>query len=398
MAEPFESVVRNPLDYSFDSAGNGAFAQQIVKEIEGHSNILLDATYMATSEDSRHRGKRDTEELRKTSVTVASDEGDVFSDSGHTSEYETEIGSIADGCKYNSIQERNAHDSDVATLKRIDISNKIAGLNDHDAFLTVYGNSANVDDSWANVDPKGWNGFAYYTRKLSDFGAFRDSFYARKNPFVDTGLKDLCLSIDNHRTTDSSAYTAEKFSSIYAVVWGADAVSKLFPKNSNSLGINTTIYEPQTVQYAPRDNTNAIRLYKEGYITFRKDSGVNVHDRFGLIRLANIQFDESSESQMKDEYKRLVENLSFMVNVIRMKGWANRVKWYCPLALIDQIRIARYLDGQANVVYIDSQLNEIGQRHGLTGDRVKIMDGCELTGELQMSNLEKEITLTGNAS
>lgn len=398
MADPFERIVRSPLEYSFLTDENGQFAQQIVKEMERTSNILMDATYMPTSEDSRHRGYRDEDDMKNTAVGLASDEGDAYSENGHEVMYSTEIGRIGDGCKYNSIQRRNSLSADVVERERMDISNTIEGINRTDAFVTVYGNSkAIADESRAAVNPKLWKGLAYYTRKISDRAQFEDDFYANKNPFKGWGVDDLCLAIDNRaKDTNATPYASVKFASIYAVVWGMDQISKLYPKNSMSMGIETEVYEPATVLYTPKDAVGSEkRLYKEGYVSFNKYSGVNVHDRFGLIRLANIYFDEGDENQMKAEYKRVVENMAFIEEVIAHKGFTGSVKYYCPEALIRKMRIARYLDGQVHVMYNDAQLNQIGQRHGLVGTPFILNDGVALTPEFMMSMKEDRVTAMG---
>ena len=397
MAEPFERIVRSPLEYSFQNDDNGAFAQQIVKEMERTSNILMDATYMPTSEDSRHRGYRDEDDMKNTAVGLASDEGDAYSENGHEVMYSTEIGRIGDGCKYNSIQRRNALSADVVERERMDISNTIEGINRTDAFITVYGNSkAITGETKAAVNPKLWKGLAYYTRKISDRDKFEDDFYANKNPFKAWKADDLCLAIDNRIGDTNALASGTKFASIYAVVWGMDQIAKLYPKNSMSMGIETEVYEPATVLYTPKDAVGGEkRLYKEGYISFNKYSGVNVHDRFGLIRLANIYFDETSPDQMKAEYARVVKNMAFIEEVMAHKGWTGSVKYYCPEALIRKMRIARYLDGQEHVVYLDNNIGQIGQRHGLAGSQFILNDGVALTPEFMMSMKEDKVTATG---
>ena len=396
MAEPFERIVRSPLEYSFQNDDNGAFAQQIVKEMERTSNILMDATYMPTSEDSRHRGYRDEDDMKDSAVGLASDEGDAYSENGHEVMYSTEIGRIGDGCKYNSIQRRNALAPDVVERERMDISNTIEGINRTDAFITVYGNSKAISgEAKAGVNPKLWKGLAYYTRKISDRKQFEDNFYANKNPFKEWAVDDLCLALDNRRG-DNASYSGKKFSSIYAVVWGMDQISKLYPKNSMSMGIETEVYEPATVLYTPKDAVGSEkRLYKEGYISFNKYSGVNVHDRFGLVRLANIYLDEDSPDQMKAEYERIVKNMAFIEEIMAHKGFTGSVKYYCPEALIRKLRIARYLNGQEHVVYLDNQLGQIGQRHGLAGSPFILNDGVALTPEFMMSMNEEKVTANG---
>lgn len=390
MANPFERIVRSPLEYSFDSTPEGGFAQQIVKELEGKSNILMDATYMPSSEESRHKGRRNIEPMKNTAVTLASDEGDAFSANGHDVEYSVELGAVGDGCKYNSIQQRNAKNADVIAKERQDIDDTIDSINRKDAFLTVYGNSEAV--TGASVDPKGWSGFAYYTRKVTDYDTFQSNYYAGKNPFEGV---DMCLTLDNQRGAKKALTATElaeaKFSSIYAVVWGANNVAKLYPKNSMNMGIETEIYEPQTVVYAPRDNTSASRLYKEGYIAFRKVSGVNVHDRFSLIRLANIRFTDS-QAQREEEIKRIIENMAFVEEILLKKGFAGGVKFYAPIPLIRQMRVTRYNDAQQGVIYSGANLNQIGTRSGLVGTEFYLNDNYLITPEFQMLNTENFVS------
>lgn len=398
MAEPFERIVRAPLEYAFDGTEQGQYAQQIVKEMETVTNILVDATYMPASEDSIHVGKRDEESIKETAVGLASDEGDAFSGNGHTVEYETRLGKIGDGCKFNSIQRRNAKASDVAEKERDDISKTIEGINRADAFITVYGNSKALsnDHKYAAVDRKLWKGFAYYTRKLSDYDEFMASYDAGNNPFAKFKEDDLCFVIDNQRTNkNTSAYKAGKYASIYAVVWDVNAVSKLYPQNGGNIGIETEVYEPGTVIYNPKDNAGSQRIFKEGYITFNKHSGVNVHNRFGLIRLANIQFDDENADQMKAEYKRLVENMALIENIMADRGFTGRVKYYGASKLLRQMRLARYLDGQPGVQYSDTDLSNIGQRHGLVGAPFILNDGTVISPDPQILTIENAVTLKG---
>lgn len=398
MADPFERIVRSPLEYSFDNSEGGKYAQQIVKEMETVTNILVDATYMPASEDSIHVGKRDEESVKETAVGLASDEGDAFSGNGHSVEYETRLGIIGDGCKYNSIQRRNAKPKDVVEKERKDISETIEGINRADAFITVYGNSKALSNShkYAAVNRKFWKGLAYYTRKLSDYDEFMGAYDAGNNPFAKMKEDDLCFVLDNHRGIDTSAYTAGKFSSIFAVVWDINAVAKLYPNSGANIGIETEIYEPGTVIYNPKDGAaEEQRLYKEGYITFRKSSGVNVHNRFGLIRLANIQFDETSEAQQKAEYRRIVENMALIETIMSDRGFAGKVKYYASSKLLRQMRIARYLDGQPGVHYTDTDLSNIGQRHGLVGAPFILNDGTVITPDPQILTVENAVTLKG---
>lgn len=397
-ADPFERIVRAPLEYTFDSSDEGQMSQQLVKEMETVTNILVDATYMPSSEDSIHTGKRDEESIQETAVGLASDEGDAFSEGGHGVEYETRLGKIGDGCKYNSIQRRNAKPAEVAEKEAKDIEDKMKGLNRADAYVTVYGNSKALSNNhkYAAIDRKLWKGFAYYTRKLSNFDDFMQAYDSGINPFRGWKEDDLCFCIDNHRGIDISAYTEGKYSSIYAVVWGVNEVAKLYPQNSGSMGIETEIYEPGTVVYNPKDGDSGTkRLYKEGYVTFTKHSGVNVHNRFGLIRLANIQFDETSEAQQKAEYRRLVENMALIETMMADRGFSGAVKYYAPSKLIRQMRIARYLDGQPGVHYADSDIGNIGSRHGLVGTPFVLNDGTVITPDPQILTIEKAVTLKG---
>lgn len=396
--DPFERIVRAPLEYAFDNSDEGQMTQQLVKEMETVTNILVDATYMPASEDTIHTGRRNEEAVKETAVGLASDEGDAFSEGGHDVEYETRLGKIGDGCKYNSIQRRNAKPQDVAEKEARDVEETMKGINRADAYITVYGNSKalSTNHKYAAINRKFWKGFAYYTRKLADYDAWMGKYDSGLNPFAELPEDDLCLCLDNHRGIDASAYTAGKFSSIYAVVWGANTVAKLYPQNGGNLGIETEIYEPGTVVYQPKDgDANTKRLYKEGYITFNKHSGVNVHNRFGLIRLANIQFDDGNGDQMKAEYRRVVENMALIENIMTDLGFSGAVKYYAPSKLLRQMRIARYLDGQPGVNYADSDLSNIGQRHGLVGKPFILNDGTVITPDPQILTVEKAVTLEG---
>lgn len=384
----FERIVRSPLEYQFGTDKQGAYAQQVVKELEGKSNLLMDATYMPTSEDTRHRGRRN-EELRETAVTVASDEGHVFSEGTHEVEYTTEIGMIADGCKFNEIQEKNAQAQAVAERNRLDISSAIESVNRLDAKLTVYGNT----QDWNNgvADPRAWNGFGYYTRKITDRTKFERNYYAGINPFE---AKDLCLTLDNQAGAEKKLTTTQEaaaaFGSIYAVVWGTNFVSKLYPKNSMTMGIDTKVSQPATVLFESKDR-GIKEWMEERYIAFEKSSGVNVHDRFGLIRVANICFTGNLDHD-NEELDRLIANMGFVEEVLAKKGITSQVKFYAPTPLIRKMREVRAKNGnQKNVVYNIAGIDNYGQKFGIMAENFYLNDNYLLTPEFQMTITEKMV-------
>lgn len=389
MAALFERVVRSPLEFTFKDDDNGKYAQIVTKELEGKSNLLMDATYMPTSEDTRHRGRRD-ESFKDSAQTVASDEGHVWSEGTHENEYTVELGLIDDGCKFNSIQEGNAPSRDVVETERNDISRTIESINRKDAYLTVYGSQL--------ADPKAWNGLAYYTRKVTNRSTFENKYYAGKNPFEG---KDLCLTLDNQADATTTSNTklsvthGSIFSSIYAVVWGQNTVAKLYPKESSSYGIETDV-SPESVVVVNN------RWHKERYIAFRKSSGVNVANRFGLIRIANINMDkvvyaasDTSHStplthDVKEEYERLCINMAFVEEILAKAGLAGGVKFYAPVPLIRKMREARALGNasQSNIYYSIPGVEQAGQIHGLMANEFYLNDNYLITPEFQMIHTE----------
>lgn len=385
----FERVVRSPLEFTFKDDQNGKYAQVVAKELEGKSNLLMDATYMPTNEDTRHRGRRD-ESFKDDAVTVASDEGHPWTEGTHESEYTVELGLVANGCKFDSIQEDNAPNEDVVRLEREDITKTIETLNRKDAYLTVYGDQTK--------DPKAWNGLSYYTRKVTNRTNFEKNYYAGKNPFEGD---DLCLTLDNQAGATTAINSTNKglsiFSSIYAVVWGTNYVSKLYPKNSSSYGIETEV-SPETIVYNAGNN----RWHKQRFIAFRKGSGVNVADRFGLIRIANICMDANigssgtaqSGRDLKEEYERLCKNMAFVEEILSRKGIAGQVKFYAPVPLIRKMREARALGtvSQSNVFYSISGVEQAGQIHGIMAKDFYINDNYLVTPEFQMLQTESFVS------
>ena len=343
----------------------------------------MDATYMPTSEDTRHRGRRD-ESFKDSAITVASDEGHAWSEGTHENEYTVELGLIDDGCKFNSIQEANAPNRDVVETERNDINRTIESLNRKDAELTVYGNQLE--------DPKAWNGLSYYTRKVTNRSTFEANYYAGKNPFEG---KDLCLCLDNQAGATSGLSSAYGgiFSSIYAVVWGPNTVSKLYPKESATYGIETDV-SPETVVVANG------RWYKERYIAFRKASGLNVANRFGLIRIANINMDKIVHTtaapstdvshDVKEEYERLCQNMAFVEELITAAGIGAGVKFYAPVPLIRKMRAARALGNasQSQIFYSIGGVEQAGQVHGLIANEFYLNDNYLITPEFQMLQTE----------
>lgn len=376
----FERIVRSPLEFTFADDRNGKYAQQVAKELEGKSNLLMDATYMPTSEDTRHKGRRD-ESFKDTAQTVASDEGHVWSEGTHENEYTVELGLIDDGCKFDSLQEGNAPSRDVAETRRKDITNTIESLNRKDAYLTVYGNQLS--------DPKAWNGLAYYTRKITNRTNFETAYYAGQNPFEG---KDLCLTLDNQAgaTTALTAAAGNIFGSIYAVVWGIEGVSKLYPKESSSYGIEV---EESLKNLVVVNN----KWHTYDLIAFRKASGVNVANRFGLIRVANINFDATvggTAHDCKEEYERLCKNMAFVEEVVTKAGFASGVKFYAPVPLIRQMREARALGNasQSQIFYSIGGVEQAGQVHGLMAKEFYLNDNYLITPEFQMVRTESFVS------
>jgi len=378
----FERVVRSPLEFTFADDQQGKLAQVVAKELEGKSNLLMDATYMPTNEDTRHRGRRD-ESFKDDAVTVASDEGHPWTEGTHEYEYTVELGLIANGCKFDSLQEANAPNEDVVRLEREDIAKTIDTLNRKDAYLTVYGDQ--------RVDPKGWNGLAYYTRKVTNRTNFETNYYAGKNPFEGD---DMCLTLNNQAdaTTALTSAAGNVFGSIYAVVWGTNFVSKLYPKASATYGIETEV-SPETIVYNAANN----RWHKQRFIAFRKGSAVNVADRFGLIRVANINMDKTvggSTHDVKEEYERLCKNMAFIEEVLQKKGVAGQVKFYAPIPLIRKMRAARALGqvSQSNIFYSIPGVEQAGQIHGIMANDFYINDNYLVTPEFQMLQTESFVS------
>ena len=342
---------------------------------------------MPTNEDTRHRGRRD-ESFKDDAVTVASDEGHPWTEGTHESEYTVELGLIANGCKFDSLQEANAPNEDVVRLEREDITKTIETLNRKDAYLTVYGNQM--------TDPKAWNGFTYYTRKKTNRSTFETKYYAGQNPFEGD---DLCLTLDNQdgATSALTAAAGNVFGSIYAVVWGPNYVSKLYPKASASYGIETEV-SPETIVYNAANN----RWHKQRFIAFRKGSAVNVADRFGLIRIANICMDteigtggtKQTGRDIKEEYERLCKNMAFVEEVLQKKGIASQVKFYAPVPLIRKMRTARALGtvSQNNIFYSIGGVEQAGQIHGIMANDFYINDNYLVTPEFQMLQTESFVS------
>ena len=380
----FEKAVRNPHEFTFKDDFRGRAAQQVVKELDGKSNLLMDAVYMKSNEDTRHRGRRN-EEIKDTAVTVASDEGHPYSAGTHEVEYTTELGLVADGCKFDSIEEDNAPNADVISTERQDISDTMESVNRKDAWMAVYGDQ--------RVDPKGWNGLAYYTRKVTTRSTFEQNFYAGINPFEG---EDLCLTIDNQADASSSATKLSAsygniFGSIWAVVWDKNYVAKIYPKESDTYGIDTTVSPVSTVW-----NANNDRWHTQRMIAFRKGSGVNVHNRFGLIRIANVNFDKIVHTtaapttdvnhDVKEEYERLCANMAFVEEIYQKLGITSKVKFYCPTPLIRKMRAARAMGNasQSNIYYSIPGVEQAGQIHGIMADKFYINDNYLVTPEFQM--------------
>lgn len=381
MLGEISKLARTPLEFSFGSDKQGAYAQQITRELDGKSNLLMDAVYMPSSEDTRHKIRRDESTL-DTAITVASDQGHPTSAGGHQEETYVELGLVADGCEFDSIQEENAPSNDVAMLNRQDISDKIESVHRKDAYMTVYGDRTK--------DPKGWDGLAYYTRQITARNTFESNFYAGKIPFEG---EDLCLTLDNQAdaTTALTSAAGSVFSSIYAVVWDPKYVAKIYGKESKTYGISTYV-SPETTVQVP-DETGRMFWHTKRMISFRKQSGVSVGNRFGLIRVANICFDKlagRTNAILKEEYERLCTNMAFVEEIYQKLGIAQKVKFYAPESLIRKMRTTRALGNapQSQVFYSIPGVEQAGQIHGIMAKEFYLNDNYLITPEFQMLGTE----------
>jgi len=358
-----QSQYTSILDYEFGLDEQGQSAKRVCTEIEGVSQLLLDAPVLEANGRFEHIARRDNE-ICESAMTVAYDDGIPSGTNTHMEEHSARMGKIADGKEYSSIQEENARDPKADELRQI--KKTVQGLNRKDAKMTIYGGTG------SRIDPKGWNGLASYTNKIwtsADLSHADKLISEGKTPFVNDDTYshggDNCITIDNQMDKhDRGNATADRFASIFAVAWGEDGVCKIFPMGMGATaGIKTTVMPWERVKYTD-PVTNRELNYMARFTGFEKFGGLFVQNRFSLMRLANINLAWAVKSKAWEEEMEAVQyNMTILEKYLTDAKMTN-VKFYAPSELIRQLKVWRAEHTQQVNIYNQTANANLGKING----------------------------------
>lgn len=347
----------NILDVKFPENEYGQFQKSVVEEIKQTSVMNSQAGMLEATHTDQNKGSRDTE-LDNTAYNMDLDEGFHATKMTAKSEYTCIIGRTGNAKSFE-MQGDGEYDKSAYAMKIAeDLKKCTDGLNRKEANALIYGNQ--------NTDSKSFNGLAYYTSRLTDLTTFQNKMENFENPFTD----DQCVCIDNQRNvTATNALTEDelsqaKFASIYAIVWGRENVAKLFPRGDvGGIGIRKDdTLPPYRKEYTdPVDNIVKFRWYRD--VTMSKFTGVNVANRFSLIRIANIRMDRNGDA-FTEEMERIEDSGALVQYILNKAGLSGMAMWYAPEMLVNQLKKFRKL-GVTQVNYMDAGAGNTGKPHGI---------------------------------
>jgi hypothetical protein len=381
-----QSKYTSILEYEFANDFQGESAKRVVTEVEGVSNLLLDAPVMEANGRFEHIARRDNE-ICESAITLAYDDGLPTGDNTHMEEHSARMGRVGDGKEYSDIQERLSRDPQADELRQI--QKTAQGLIRKDALMTIYGGTGSL------VDAKGWNGLAFYTNKIWDSKALSDAdakIAACKTPFEG----DNCICISNQmgstskRSSKSSKLAQAKYGSIFAVAWGQDGVMKIFPLGmAGTAGIETHVMPWQRVKYTDAATGRELN-YMARFTGFDKYSGVFVQNRFSLMRLANIYLGWDVKSdEWEEEMEAVQYNMTLLEKYLTDAGMSN-VKFYAPSELIRQLKVWRAEHTTQVNIYREATQANLGKPNGFIGEFV-INDSVVLYPEFMLKTNESAL-------
>ena len=371
----FLNGYRTLSNCEFDDSQQSQIAKKIIDEMKFSSIMNEEASVMEANGLFEHKAYRDNE-LDTGAEFVAFDEGYASSPFTHDEEFSVQMGRIAESKTYRRNQTRFDAQAEASRLAR-DLIKVGDSINRKDARALVYGGSRN--------DAKEYNGLASFTDKTYDLRDVYKAIDEDRVPFTD---KNSCITIDAREFsyTDAVDPTEGNAGSIFALVWGSDYVSKLFPKGSTvSYGINMNYKPSERFTYEDK-LTGVVRHGYEDVYDFEKFTGLWVGNRWGLIRIANINCASSqTEAQWKAQLLRVEEAASHAMRLFDHAGLTGRTSWYTNGALVQKFKQLR-AGKQVYVAGVSAQ----GQPQNM-GMQIPFMllDSVQLKHELTMTQFER---------
>ncbi len=377
----FLNGYRTLANCEFDDSERSQVAKQIIDEMQFSSIMNTEASVMEANGDFEHKAYRDNE-LDNGAEFVAFDED--FAESGFTYDEECSVrmGRIAEAKAYKKNQTR--YNSNAEALRRArDLQKTADAMNRKDARALVYGGTNSVVGK--GYDFKSYNGLASFTNSLYDL---RDVYKAIDEDRIPFTGKDSCITIDAREYGPSGAVDPVdgKAGSIFAIVWGPDYVTKLYPKaDSVSYGITMEFHPDISTSYHDRVTDKDRVGFKDLY-TFEKYTGLWVGNRWGLIRIANINMDPAQTAeQWKAQLERVEESASNAMRLFDVAGVTARTSWYTNGALVQKFKQIR----AAKQVYV-AGVSAQGQPQNIDMQiPFMLLDSVQLKNELTMSQFEK---------
>lgn len=304
----------------------------VVEEIDKRSHFLENASYIESSGENSHKFVR-RDEMRMDASTAYEDEGYAIEKAqGNAEEIEVRMGIVRVAYSYDPLIMRAAEDGGRAYLEE---QNKamIDGVADKIVQLDLQ-NGGSVKD------PKWDRGIITWLDEISDWRAMAKDAKLGINPFK----KEKCLTLSNidgasetALATIKKAKSESKFTSIFALDWGPHKISLLYPRKFGYLGYQIEQIDPSTYEYLDTyDGRQKIR--DRGYARTEARSGVVVENRFALAGIRNIFLEHENAEDMRDEMKRVVDNLARIVQFRSYGKNAGPIRFICSPELLLQMR------------------------------------------------------------
>lgn len=376
----FLNGYRTLANCEFDGSQNAQVAKQIIDEMRFTSIMNSEASVMEANGLMEHKAYRDNE-LDGGAEFVAYEEGYGESSNTHDQEFSVQMGRIVESKTYRRNQTRYDAQAEAQRLAR-DLKKAGDSINRRDARSLVYGGTSAV--AGRAVDAKEYNGLASFTDRIYDLRDVYKAIDEDRVPFVD---RNSCITIDAREYGGSGAVdpTDGQAGSIFALVWGSDFVSKLYPHGDNvSYGITMQVHAGQRFDYTDKI-TGVTRYGYEDVYDFEKFTGLWVGNRWGLIRIANINMAASQTKEQWDaQLLRVEEASSHAMRLFDHAGLTGRTSWYTNGALVQKFKQLR-ASKQVYVAGVSAQ----GQPQNI-GMQIPFMllDSVQLKHELTMSQFE----------
>lgn len=372
----FLNGYRTLANCQYDGSEQSAIAKQIVDEMKWTSIMNDEASVMEASGLFEHKAFRDNE-LDNGAEFVAYEEGFARSGFTHNEEFSVQMGRIVESKSYRNNQTRYDKEAEANRIAR-DLKKVADAINRKDARALVYGGVS---------DLKSYNGLASFTDTCYDINEVYRAIEHDKLPFKNA---NSCITLDATKFDYENAVnpTSGFAGSIFAVVWGSDYVSKLYPHaDTVSYGINMNVHLGEKFEYTD-SITGVTRHGFEDIYDFEKFTGLWVGNRWGLIRIANINCNPAQTAkEWEAQLKRVEEAASHAMRLFDYAGLANRASWYTNGTLVQKFKQLR-ADKQVYVAGVSAQ----GQPQNMAMQTpFMLLDSVPLKHELTMTQFERTV-------